>query len=430
MPPLTVDRIENAFLPAREITDPARFAGRAPQVEQAYLALVSEGANIAIVGNRGIGKSSLARQVIAISAGKTDLLVRHGIRADASLDFLSFYLACGKDTLSIDHLLTRLLTSHDCLAGWIYHVPEAKKIVEGYSPKFSAGLFGIGVELGGEKSTETEAHSAAPSADVTTVFTNVVSAMVKKDLAKNGILVVVDEFDQIRDPSGFASVLKSLATNVPHVRFCIVGVAHDLYALMNEHQSADRLFAGGVINLPSMTDTELAEVIGIAEASIDHEISFEDAAKARLVALAQGHPYMVHLVGKHSLRAAWKDKRTRITTDDIDATLRLIAASRADPVLEARYKRAIASSPQREAVLRAMAETEKGGEVWTSDAYPVAFRVGVENPSQYVGNLVTDEYGAELVKVRDRYYRFKDSLFRAYVLARPPEYASRLEAGQ
>src|SRR5438874_5787 len=59
---LTVERIENAFLPAREITDPARFAGPAPQIEQSYLALVSEGANIAIVGNRGIGKSSLARQ--------------------------------------------------------------------------------------------------------------------------------------------------------------------------------------------------------------------------------------------------------------------------------------------------------------------------------------------------------------------------------
>jgi Cdc6-like AAA superfamily ATPase len=427
MPPLTVERIENAFLPAREITDPARFAGRAPQIEQSYLALVSEGANIAIVGNRGIGKSSLARQVMAMATAKNDLLTRYGIKVGEPLDFLTMYLACGKETASVDHLLTRLLTSHDCLASWIYYFPEAKKVIEAYAPKFSAGLFGlVNAELGGEKATETEAKSAAPQPDLATVFTNVVSAMTKQKATKNGILFVLDEFDQIRDASGFASLLKALATNVPEVRFCIVGVAHDLYALMKEHQSADRLFAGAVINLPSMTEAELTEIIKIAERSIDGEIVFDDSAKKRLVSLAQGHPYMVHLVGKHSLRGAWKESRKTVTSSDIDATLRLIAASGADPVLEARYKRSIASSPQREAVLRAMAESEKGNEVWTTDAYPVAIKAGVDNPSQYVGSLVTEEYGAEIQKVRERYYRFKDSLFRAYVMARPAEYAHRL----
>jgi Cdc6-like AAA superfamily ATPase len=424
---LTVERIENAFLPAREITDPARFAGRAPQIEQSYLALVSEGANIAIVGNRGIGKSSLARQVMAMATAKTDLLTRYGVKVGEPLDFLTIYLACGKDTENVEHLLTRLLASQQCLASWIYDVPEAKKVVEGYAPKLSAGLFDVvKVELGGQKTTETTTKSAAPKPDLVTVFTNVVAAIAKQKAAKHGLLFVIDEFDQIRDPSGFASLLKSLATNVPQVRFCVVGVAHDLYALMKEHQSADRLFAGAVINLPSMTDEELTEIIKIAERHIDGEIAFDDSAKKRLVVLAQGHPYMVHLVGKHSLRGAWKENRNTITGSDIDATLRLIAASGADPVLESRYKKAIASSPQREAVLRAMAESEKGGEVWTTDAYPVAIKAGVENPSQYVGSLVTEQYGAEIRNVRDRYYRFKDSLFRAYVMARPPEYAHRL----
>jgi hypothetical protein len=367
---------------------------------------------------------------MAMATGKTDLLTRYSVRLGAPLDFLTFYLACGKDIASVDELLTRLLTSRDCLASWIYYFPEAKKVVEAYAPRFSAGLFDlVNVELGGEKVTEAGSKSAAPPADLTTVFTNVVSAMAKEKVGKHGILFVIDEFDQIKDPSGFASLLKSLATNVPQVRFCIVGVAHDLYALMKEHQSADRLFAGAVINLPSMTEPELTEIIKIAERSIDGEIVFDDSAKKRLVSLAQGHPYMVHLVGKHSLRAAFKESRQTVTSSDIDATLRLIAASGADPVLEARYKRAIASSAQREAVLRAMAESEKRGEVWTTDAYPAAIKAGVDNPSQYVGSLVTDEYGAEIVKVRDRYYRFKDSLFHAYVMARPPEYADRLEEG-
>ncbi len=93
-------------------------------------------------------------------------------------------------------------------------------------------------------------------------------------------------------------------------------------------------------------------------------------------------------------------------------------------VLEGRYKTAIASSPRRERVLRALAKVEKNGECWTTDAYPIASSEGVENPSQYVGHLVTQEYGKGLVKVRERFYRFRDSLFRAYVCARPPQYDS------
>lgn len=281
---------------------------------------------------------------------------------------------------------------------------------------------GVDVSLGGEKGTEVTTTPAGPGADTVTVFTNVLGALAAEQPAKDGILIVVDEFDQIRDKQGFAGLLKSLATNVPSARFCIVGVAHDLYELIEEHESANRLFAGGVVPVPDMTSQELMEIIDLAVEHIGGEILFNAEAKQKLVRLAQGHPYMVHLIGKHALRTAWKSRAQSISGDDIDSTLALIAASGSDPVLEARYKKAVASSPQREVVLHALAEVEKSGECWTTDAYPIAIRDGVENPSQYVGNLVTNEYGAELVKVRERYYRFRDSLFRAYVRVRPRQY--------
>jgi hypothetical protein len=72
-------------------------------------------------------------------------------------------------------------------------------------------------------------------------------------------------------------------------------------------------------------------------------------------------------------------------------------------------------------VLKALAENQDDrGEVWTTDAYKAAVEAGVDNSSQYVGQLVTEEFGAEIERVRERYYRFKDSLFSAYVKARPP----------
>lgn len=415
---LPLERVENAFLPAREITDPERFAGRLEQIEKCYLALLTEGANLALVGNRGIGKSSLARQIISMATGSNALLERNNIPFDRKLDFLTIYLACGTDVENTQHLLEKLLSSHDCLASWVYDIPTAKTILTAYKPKFGV----LGIELKGEKSTQVQTESAAPSTDSTSVFTNVVAALANEQPAKDGILIVVDEFDQIQDKSGFAGLLKSLATNVPSVRFCIVGVAHDLYELIEEHQSANRLFAGGVIPVPDMSDAELKEVIDIASKHIDHTIVFDPDAKKQVVRIAQGHPYMVHLLGKHALRSAWRTQSSAIHKKDVNATLSLIAESGADPVLESRYKKAIASSPQRESVLRALARAEKGGESWTSDAYPMAIKDGVDNPSHYVGNLVTDDYGAEIVKVRDRYYRFRDSLFRVYAEMRPRQY--------
>ena len=189
---------------------------------------------------------------------------------------------------------------------------------------------------------------------------------------------------------------------------------------MKEHQSSDRLFAGAIIPLPSMSTTELKEIISIAEASVDNQITFDPAAADRVASLAQGHPYMVHLIGKYAFRLAFQASKRIITVDDVDATVKSIAERGADPILEGRYKKAVASSEQREIVLKALAETQASdGEVWTTNAYKLALDQGVDNASQYVGQLVSDEYGSELEKLRDRYYRFHDSLFAAYVKARP-----------
>ena len=419
----TITEIENAFLPAREITDSKRFAGRKDPIRDAYYALISEGSNIAIVGNRGVGKTSLARQVINIGTGNLEILKKTGIAFDEKLDFLSIYMACGKQISSIDELLERLITSSNCLADWIYDIPNAKKIMVNYSPKFSANVFGVGVELGGTKETETTTSPVISSHSIDAIFTNIVEAITKENLSKNGILIVIDEFDQIPDPTGFASFIKALATNCPKVKFCIVGVAKDIQMLMKEHESSDRLFAGSIINMEPMKEPELREIISNAERYIGNYVIFEEPAIKKIISLAQGHPYMVHLIGKFALRSAFHDAKKSISDDNIEIILRDIAERKADPVLEGKYRTAVASSPQRESVLRAMAQVkDEHGEIWTTTAYKIALDMGVDNASQYVGHLASKEYGEELEKLRERYYRFKDSLFHAYVLARPPMY--------
>lgn len=422
----TITAIENAFLPSKEITDAKRFSGRESAISDAYYSLIAEGSNIAIVGNRGIGKTSLARQIANIGSGNSSILKKLAIPYDDELDFLTVYMACGNQIQTTDELLERLLTSTSCLAEWIYDIPKAKKVVEQYSAKLSAKLFGIGLEAGANQAAEAAVAPVISEHSIDVIFTNVVEAIVKEGVAKNGILFIIDEFDQIPNPSGFASFLKALATNSPSVKFCIVGVAKDIQMLMKEHESSDRLFAGSIIPIEPMDTGELNGIIDNAENFIDKYIIFDEFARKKIIQLANGHPYMVHLIGKFALRTAYKNNQIKIILQNIDDTLSGIAERKADPVLESKYRKAVASSAQREVVLKAMAKVQDGhSEIWTTDAYKVALDGDVDNASQYVGQLVTDEYGAEIEKIRERYYRFKDSLFHAYVLARPSMYALR-----
>lgn len=426
MTDLTLRSVENAFQPAREIDDVRRFAGRSDEVAEAYYALLGSGTNIAVVGNRGIGKTSLARQISDIAIGNVTLLERLGIKHDEAPDFMAVYFACGDSTRNIPELLHRLLTTRTCLADWIYDVPQAREEVTAHAPEIGAKLFGVGASVSAEQSTTTTTAASINEHSLDTIFTNICHAIASEGLARDGILIVIDEFDQIGDPSGMAGLMKSMATNVPNVKFCLVGVATDIQRLMKEHESADRLFAGSIINLPPMTSDELKEIVQIAEQSVENRIAFSGEAKDGLVRTAQGHPYMVHLVGKYALRKAYADDIELIPGDGIKDALKSIAERRADPVLEGRYRKAVGSSPQREVVIRALAAVKsEEGECWTTEAYKLALDEGVDNSSQYVGQLGADEYGAEIEKTRERYYRFKDSLFATYVLARPRQFLAQ-----
>lgn len=413
---ISINQIANAFTPAKEISDADKFAGRTEYVNDAYYGLMTEGSNLAIVGGRGIGKSSLARQIINISQGDNSLLEKLGIHNDEKLDFLSIYLACGDGINSISDLLVRLLTTRDCLLEWIYDIPNASKELGKIQGGIDVKIAKIGSEIG----DETTSSKAIQSHEIDVIFQNVIGEILKAKIAKSGILIVIDEFDQIENPTGFARLLKSIATNIPGVKFCIVGVAQDIQNLMKEHESSDRLFAGSVVNLPPMEPKELNEIIDNAENSINKFIVFNQSSRDKLIELANGHPYIIHLIGKQAFRFAYLEPIHELSEENILKTLSDIAEKEADPVLEGRYKKAVASSFQREAVLKSLVQVvQKDGEILTTDAYKVAIDYDVDNPSQYVGHLATSDYGAEIVKIRERYYRYKDSLFATYVKARP-----------
>jgi hypothetical protein len=154
-----------------------RSAGWPLRLRTDHRGLVGEGTHVAIVGNRGIGKTSLARQIVNIASGDNDLLDRLGLIHDRKLDFLAVYFTCGNSIKNSQDLLERLLTSKSCLGDWVYDIPTAAKAMKGLKAKAGANLFGLELGASRESSSEQTFESAMPEHQVDAIFTNVVTAI-------------------------------------------------------------------------------------------------------------------------------------------------------------------------------------------------------------------------------------------------------------
>lgn len=404
--------IINAFSPAKQIQDSRKFAGRKQHVKSVFSALMSEGTNLAIIGNRGIGKSSLATQLKNISTGDNTLLKKLQIPHDDKYDFLSIYLTCS-NIKTFDDLLDHIITSEHGLNPYRYSMTTSKKEIDKSQKKGDLGV----VKGSNEHTTEQTSELIKKEHNNTEIFINIIDKIHTRNT--DGVLIIIDEFDQISNTDGFSNFLKALNTGSLKIKFCIVGVARDIKGLIAEHPSTSRSFSGGIIKLPVMENQEMTEIIRNAEKSINKYITFNQEAEDQVIKLANGHPYILHLIGKETLNIAYQKQLGEITPNIIEEALNNIATSGQESLLEERYKKAVTLSRQREVVLKSLAEQVKNGEVYTKDACRIAEERNVPNPSQYIGQLVKEKYGEEIRKLRRGYYSFNDSLFHTYVKARP-----------
>lgn len=407
----------NAFTPAKEVQDIDRFAGRGRELDALSAALQSDGSQLVLYGQRGIGKSSLARVLSRLATGDKEVVARLPTKPFVDFDYVPIYFPCDDSVTSIDRLLVRLMTDEGALAPWVpFKVVERKNSDEG------GGKIGIKIlELSGKLSQAITERATEVDADIVSTFTNACKAVVASGVAKSGLLVIVDEFDRIGDRTGISSLLKALGPE--KVTFALVGVATTIQDLIAEHESVARQLADGAVHVEPMNDAELREIISRAMAALDNKFHFEEAAVKWIVSIARGHPFYVHLVGRHALLRAISSGTNAVSEEIARAALAEIALKGSAPIQEALYKTAIGHSYIREFVLKRFA-SQTQDEIHTTELYAgISKELGIDPSavSVYVGQLASAKYGSVLAKSRDRYYQFGDSLFKAYAAARPYE---------
>jgi len=407
----------NAFTPAKEVQDIDRFAGRSELLDGLSNALQSDGAQIVLYGQRGIGKSSLSRVLSQMATNAGEAIARLSEPPHDDFDYLPIYVTCDDSVSDVDKLCLRLLTDESALAPWMPFRVTEKTSKTGAGGKLNVKI----LELTGSADDSITERAAEVESDARSTFVSACKTVVASEVAKDGLLIVIDEFDRIEDKSGIASLLKALGPE--SVTFALVGVAETLNELISDHESVARQLADGAIRVTPMHRQELAEIISRAMEALENRYQFDDEAVSWVTAVARGHPFYVHLIGKHALLRAISQKRSVVTANDAKEALSDIAFKGSAPVQEATYKKAVGHSYIRETILKRFAERDEQ-EIYTTDVYgDLAKELGVDPGaiSVYVGQLASEKYGPVIAKTRERYYQFNDSLFKAYAAARPYE---------
>jgi uncharacterized protein len=269
------NRLKLFIRPSKPVDEPEMLHGRQKQLETIRRALFADGRSVFIFGDRGVGKSSLAK--IAASQYRNN-----------RRDFL--YIQCESSST-----LSSVLLALARKAG----VPETDGTERKYG--FSASLSGFKYTHERTKKVDADKLVEPPSLDACVeLIVDIMNVVGDKAIA------VVDEFDaihDIRERQRFGDLLKRLGDRGLDFKLILSGIGASLQHLLGGHLSSIRQLQ--TIELDRLSWDARWEIIedaaGGCGVAIHHDLC------VRIAAISNGFPHYVHLVTEKLLWRMFSD---------------------------------------------------------------------------------------------------------------------------
>jgi Cdc6-like AAA superfamily ATPase len=253
--------VSQAFTPSAPVDDVRLFADRPDQTMACIQAFFQKGRHIALYGERGVGKTSLANIVPEI-VRNVNVPSMRAIRVDCNVN---------DNFNTIWRKIFRELG-----------LPDA----EALSPS--------------RRSVDPEEIR-----------------FLLKDVPGQ-TLIVIDEFDRVDDDDALsllADTVKTLSDHSSAITLMFVGVANSVTTLLGEHESIVRNVEQ--VPMPRMSREEMVAILTRGFETLD-DLSIEPAAREQIVSTAEGLPHFVHVLALNATLSTVSDDRFVVEAKDVD----------------------------------------------------------------------------------------------------------------
>ena len=401
-------RCRQAFRPFAPIDLPEFFQGRREQVESLVSELHTPGRQVAIYGERGVGKTSLAMLADFFASFS---------------DEATYFVRCEQES-TYATVFAQLLQK----AG-VGYLPNGMET----ETSRAGGLRGGPAALSGGRATRSRQQAIESARSIG-------PAMLLDKFGDRDGLLIIDEYDRVRDQqthTRLAETLKHFSDADSKTKIIVVGVAETLGDLIGKHQSLTRCLAQ--IKLERMPKHELADIIETGEGRLG--VVFQDAVRRKIICLSDGFPFYTHLLCSYCAEEAGKilreNPKAKVVVTETEYRKALHRAiDTAEGTLRDDYQAAVITVKRKTDMFRnvlwAIAYSEEievqVRQITDNMALLTGQRPQITALSNYLGPLAGTKKGQMLVRVRQGYYKFANPLMRAYVRLLLEEH-NMIEAG-
>lgn len=309
----------NPFNP-NSVVIPRLFAGRSNQIDEICKKLhqikYNMPASFFIYGERGIGKTALAKLIKTISCLKDTNL--------HELNLISSYYSV-ENGQSIESVLQESVNKLTDQVD-ITVVEKIGKRLGGIfkNGKFEIGAFGTSISMSGMNEEERKKQEITIKDQMVSILMNFIKNIseenedINKD-KKDGILIIIDEVHNLSNIKSAASVLRNIVTTLDveengKIAFMLIGYKEDLEEFFKGDLSARRTF--DPVKLDVMPLKEACEVLSKGFNEI--EVSYNAEILQNNINVTGGYPHSIQLLGHQLIE---NDTNNDIQEDDWDKAI-------------------------------------------------------------------------------------------------------------
>ena len=293
------------------IDTPEHLKGRNEQLRKIEQATLTPGRHVFIFGERGVGKTSLAKTA--------------GLDAARSREHFK-QIGCAAGT-SFEEIIRQVIAT--------YGSDTVAKVEK--SKGWSFSLQGIGFEKRRVESTEAPILTVSTAADV-------LASLDEQDPFGDQRVFVIDEMDKLSDAhvrTSFADLIKLIGDRACRMTRIFTGVGRDFQEILGHHPSSYRhLLQIPLERLEYYAALDIIDDV-LDRFDLDWEVEPTRTARFRVADMANGFPYYVHLVVEKLLQAVYEDDQADAVTNTHLISAIETAVQDVEEVIRAPYDRAV-----------------------------------------------------------------------------------------